>query len=90
MPNGRSAVGVAKSEKPASGSAEGGTETKSPKPGEVGGSSGGREGGVLDSDIRVVGEDAGTFLSGNKGLALVSRGLDEIKSSNELDWLDDA
>lgn len=89
MLKGFSAMGVAKSPKSPSGSAEGGTETKSPNPGEVGNSSPECNGGVWGRDIRVRDGAAG-FLSGNMGLALDSSGLDDIRSNKELDWLDDA
>jgi hypothetical protein len=75
-------VGVESSACTASGSAEGGTETKSPNPGELGDSSGGGKDGV----IRTADKDGVGFLSGNKGADIGSRGLDEIKSRSELDW----
>lgn len=70
----------------ASGSSEGGTDTKSPNPGEVG-ISDLEVGGVAGGDrIRTGATMAAGFLTGNSGGEVDSFGLEEIRSKRELGW----
>lgn len=85
VPNDCSSLEKAIGEDKASGSSEGGTETKSPNPGELG-NSGFEVGGVSGGDgIRTGAGETAAFLIGNSGEEVCPSGLEEIRSSKELD-----